>query len=316
MGRAVTAVAMVLALGCAEQATRSRTVASHAAALGPSSAPEPQPEAEGQANPWLETVESIAVAGASASAGFGTSVPLFEALDYALRVPHEVDDVSTSTHFMSPVPLGRMQVGVLQNKEPSVVVAVDFLFWFAHGVKSTAQRRADLAEGLRLLETLDCPVFVGDLPNVHGAATRMISPAQIPSVQLLAELNATIEAWADAHPQVHRLPMAAWMDALRSGAPVSVAGTMRTLAPDEVLQPDRLHPSTRGQAVLAMLVLAEVARVVGGARPGDVVTDPDALQATLQREAKPVAAKPAEAHARPPKDRADRRDSGPPPAGG
>src|SRR4030095_16007147 len=70
-----------------------------------------------------------------------------------------------------------------------------------------AARRARFEHGLALLDRLPCPIVVGDLPDVHGAAARMISPRQIPPVAILERWNAVRPAWAKARPRVRVFPL-------------------------------------------------------------------------------------------------------------
>ena len=223
----------------------------------------------------------IGVVGASASAGFGGVAPMSAAFDLALTMPHSIFDVSSSAHFLRPLDIGQVQTVAVRAKQATVVLAVDFLFWFAYGVKSDETRREHLQLGMTMLEELDVPVFVGDLPDVHGASRKMISPSQIPSVMMLEELNATIEAWASADPDIHVVPLAAWMTALKAEDDVALWGRPYEVRAGRLLQWDRLHPTSEGQAVLAVLLLERIAAVVEGLSEADVVVDPYAIAAAL-----------------------------------
>jgi len=145
-----------------------------------------------------------------------------------------------------------------------------------------------------MLEELGVPVFVGDLPDVHGASRKMISPVQIPSVSLLDELNATIETWATAQPNIHLVPLAAWMNALEADESITLWGQPYAVRSDRLLQWDRLHPTSHGQAVLAVLLLERIARVVEGLTAADVVVDPDAIAAALRSTDSPDASQSGE----------------------
>lgn len=227
-------------------------------------------------------VADIGVLGASASAGFGSSVAFVDALDRTLKLPHRSYDVSSSAHYLRPLDIGRVQVEALKARGVSMVVAVDFLFWFAYGVKDDNARRRELAVGMAMLEEFSVPVFVGDLPNVRGASRRMISRSQIPSPEMLAELNTAIAAWAEEQPGIERLPMADWMTRLKLEEPVQLYGEPYSVQTGRVLQWDLLHPSTAGQAVLAALVLQQVADRFGGFIPQDTAREPDAVAQALR----------------------------------
>lgn len=259
----------VLVLGCRPAPQPAAAPVAKVAAADRPSAAAPEPaRAES-----LAQLERIGVMGASVSAGFGESAPLHRMLQVGLAVPGEVFDASSSAMFLRAEELGHVQQQIMRLRGVRVVVAVDFLFWFAYGEKSVQARHADLELGLRLLDALSVPIFVGDLPDVRDASPQMISPRQIPTPEELAELNARIRAWAGDRGDVHLLPMAGWLEALRSGSPPRVGGEAVD-ASEPLLQWDGLHPTAWGQAVLAALVLEEVRAALPGLGAEDLVSDP------------------------------------------
>jgi 5-hydroxyisourate hydrolase-like protein (transthyretin family) len=197
----------------------------------------------------LAMVERVGVLGASLSAGFGTGRTLADILDAAIRARHEVIDASDPFFFRDPVAAGQRSAALLVERQATCVIALDYLFWFAHGKKTGDRRMADIEEGLRRVEDLGCPVFLGDLPDMRGAAADMLPPESIPGPEELAALNARIEEWAQGRERVHILPLAAWARAADRAS---------------LLQPDGLHPSAQGQIRLAVRCL----EILKGSRPG------------------------------------------------
>lgn len=242
-----------------------------ASASAASSSPE-QPSAEQLR--MRELASNIGVVGASASAGFGASVPLMRTLDVALRLDHRIHDVSSSAFFLRTDDIAEVELTAVRLRGTKLVIAVDFLFWFAYGVKTDAQRVEHLRRGIAMLDALPGERFVGDLPDVHGASRRMISGSQIPSAEQLVLLNEMIHAWAAESDGVHLLPMAQWMHALKHEEPMTLWGEPYQPRTSALMQWDLLHPSRQGQAVLALLVLERIGQVLGGLRPQDVVADP------------------------------------------
>lgn len=229
----------------------------------------------------LHRIQRIGVIGASLSAGFGEGVALHRMLDAALLAPHAIVDASSSGLFLDTMTIAEIEIGVMRLRGVRLVVAVDFLFWFAYGDKPETAREADLERGLEMLDELDVPMLVGDLPDVHGASPKMISPRQIPDRARLDAFNARIAAWAETRPRVHLLPMAAWTDALKGGVPPSIGEV--TIGPgDPLLQWDGLHPTARGQAVLVLLVLERLRAWLPGLEAGDVAADPGAVLARFR----------------------------------
>src|SRR6266705_2377773 len=123
-------------------------------------------------SPW----QRVVVIGASASAGFVLSEPfggtltsrcrLNRYLDAAITVPHSpVESLASSLFFMNPEAFAPVQVAAATNARPTLVVGLDFLFWFCYGDGSTDAERAQRFEGgLKLLDQLHCPLVVGDIP--------------------------------------------------------------------------------------------------------------------------------------------------------
>ena len=247
--------------------------------------PPPEPEAApapaGPDEQRFETsralLERIGVIGASSSAGYGNGVALAEVLHEALSVEHRTFDVSSSAHFLRPLEIGKTEALAVALRRPTIVFAVDFLFWYAYGDKSDELRDAHLEVAFGLLEGLGVPVIVGDLPDVHGASRQMIAPKQIPDATVIAELNGKIEAWAAEHDAIELVPLSRWHARMREGAAVTVFDTTVQRPFGDVMQWDKLHPSPRGQALLALMLLQELERRFGPLAPDDLVRDPQAF---------------------------------------
>lgn len=173
--------------------------------------------------------------------------------------------------FTNPQKLGAEQLATAQKKAPDVLLAVDFLFWFAYGHvqgdEATA-RRERLAQGLELLAPFTVPVLVGDLPDMQGAAARMLSPRQIPGPALLAELNAQIAAFAKERPNWRVVPLAAAVRAMKQdGVRLPLAAGALPTPPGALLQEDRLHATRLGMAYLGHVLQPFLAAAVPSGHP-------------------------------------------------
>jgi len=218
----------------------------------------------GESAPWWR----IEVIGASVSHGF-TGAEAFGgpktkalALDLylgaALRMPHVLPrNLANSMFFMLPDDMGHTQIRQVLKDKPTLVVGIDFLFWFCYGHGETDQDRLDHFEkGLSMLESVKCPLIIGDIPDASAALNRMLSPREMPSPEARAAANRRLKEWAAQHKQVTVVPVAEFMRAATANKELTVhgyalaAGTTRAL-----LQGDRLHPSRRGCAVLAVSIL-------------------------------------------------------------
>lgn len=230
-------------------------------------------------SPWLR----IVMIGASASAGFVLSEPfggtntakcrLNYYLDAALKVPHEpVKNLASALSFLMPESAGRMQVEQAIQARPTLVVGVDFLFWFCYGQGTNdAERLQRFDAGLKLLEAIKGPLVLGTIPDASFATNSgIISPAQVPSTAALAAANVRLKTWAAARSQVVLVPLSEFMSAAMANRPLSVHGqTLPAGKTRAILQNDLLHPAPRGAAWLALGILdAAVKRP--GFSPADV----------------------------------------------
>jgi hypothetical protein len=213
--------------------------------------------------PWSR----IVMIGASASAGFNESEPfggpttsrlrLNRYLDAALVASHEpVRNLASAMFFMQPEQQGQSQSERALQSNPSLVVALDFLFWYCYGDGATDKERlARFDQGLKLLERFRCPLIVGDLPDASAAVERMLTADEIPSPAALTAANRRLKEWAAARKQTVVLPLSAFMRNAMSNKSVTVHG--HTLAEGKtrvLLQDDKLHPSAAGCAVLALAI--------------------------------------------------------------
>ena len=222
---------------------------------GPSDAPE-TPAVLGE----------IAVLGASVSAGFGLRsevgrpLGLGEVVTRALLV-ETAPTVQEASEFLfaSPEGAGKKMIERLVAKEPSVLIAVDFLFWFAYGLRTSSEKHRERFEvGLALLDTFECPIVVGDLPDMSHALeseVRMLMEKHVPEASVLKALNARLETWAKKRPNVHVMPLAQFVERMNRGDKIELRGNTWENARDRVLQPDLLHPTVEGTVGMVLLAL-------------------------------------------------------------
>jgi hypothetical protein len=213
--------------------------------------------------------QRVVMIGASASAGFVLSEPfggtnttkcrLSYYVDAAITAPHApVKNLASALVFMNPEAFEPLQIVGATNARPTLVIAVDFLFWFCYGeAGSDAERAQRFERGLKLLEQIPCPIVVGDIPDASAATnTGIISDAQVPSETARHAANQRLRQWAAAHPNVVVVPLAEFMRATMANDPVKLHG--QTLAAGKtraLVQADELHPTPRGAAVLALGIL-------------------------------------------------------------
>ncbi|MEI7658167.1 MAG: hypothetical protein WCK33_08900 [Phycisphaerae bacterium] len=160
------------------------------------------------------------VIGASVSAGCEASLPGFRPAGLRDLVGHcnfagvlgavgagtPAKGDGDSLFFMSPDSAAARQLAMARAASPSVLFAVDFLFWHAYGDRiDAAGRRERLRKGLAELATFTCPVVVGDIPDMSH--TILISKAQFPGKEAIDAMNVEIRQWAAARPNVVLIPL-------------------------------------------------------------------------------------------------------------
>ncbi len=237
----------------------------------------------------------VHVIGASASAGFGVRPPLprtnperlrplglAEVAEAARTGDGRISGDATAMFFGNPVAVGRAQVAetMAMDPPPTIVIASDFLFWFAYGARGASGRPIrDESQRLELLDAgLDAlapivaagiPLVVGDLPDMSEAVGRMLTRAQMPAPTTLDEANARIREWAGRHPRVAVMALSRLVANLRDGRPFEAGRRTWSEASDGALiQGDRLHPTLAGTvALLASTEQAANDRFLGVRRP-------------------------------------------------
>ena len=237
-----------------------------------------------------ETIRRVAIVGASVSAGFGVVVEvrqeeepghakgMIAMKDVLMAADGEAEvtylDLSSHLFFSRPREFARSAVERTLAWKPDLVLAVDFLFWFAYGYRAEDSRLDSLRTGLALLDELAAtgvPMVIGELPDLEGIRSFVITEGQIPDGTTIREANRIINAWASERGNVGVVPIAGLSESLRQSGELVVGdyewnrqGTKRDL-----IAADQLHPTFDGLVCLvqAMEVTARGIEAPGGRLP-------------------------------------------------
>lgn len=237
--------------------------------------PQAPPQAQTTAAPAASALfERVVVVGASVSGGYGlapelkATVRLGDVLACVLPADvGEITDLGDTYLFQDPHGRAPALIEKTLRAQPTLVVAVDFLFWFSYlSWRPKGPRASELEDGLALLDRLPGPLVVGDLPNMTPAlggkgpfGVPMLTRHMIPSPAQLETLNARIRVWAAERGDVTVLPMAAMVSAMLAGDEVVLRGnTWAEGAIERLLQEDLLHPNAEGSIALALMILDEL----------------------------------------------------------
>jgi len=227
--------------------------------------------------------DRIAVVGASASDGFGVSVRadappadstakkpipirmnLSDILRYAATSqPVIMHHYSSGFFFANPGPTGRGEIYRALKIKPTLVLGLDFLFWYVYGTVTAegkpmatgADRLSNLELGLEQLDRIvnaGIPLVIADIADMHDAIGKMLSENQVPDVQTIENANTRIMEWVKARPLVKIMPLSQILETLKKGGSIELAG--KSWNPAELgalLQDDQLHPTFAGTVVIA-----------------------------------------------------------------
>ena len=124
----------------------------------------------------VPALERVAVLGASVSDGFGLDqelgvrTVLADVIEATLKTGYDpVLSKASGFFFMDPVKSSREEVEAAQAKNATLIVGLDYLFWFGYGrVAAEQDRPARFEKGLALLETLFDRFVQGAGENLRG----------------------------------------------------------------------------------------------------------------------------------------------------
>lgn len=245
----------------------------------------------------------VVVTGASVTSGFGVTTPPIrgDLGAYPVNMKHIMEGVITSDHnevkffgdllfFKKSREHAKAYIENIKEYKPTLVVGIDFLFWFGHGtppkVESvSAYRMEKLNFALGLLDQLEMPIVVGDLPNVREAVGKMLSRSQVPTSETLKKMNERIHAWGEANENVTIIGVNdLWKKALSDEEIVLLDYTWPSGSRAKLLQQDMLHTTFEG-TIAASLLVAEALGVAC------LETDPDTIKSKASASARTEAKK-------------------------
>ncbi len=217
----------------------------------------------------------------------GPSVDLARAIDACLTVTHGQTKLlaDRAMVFDANGSLQR-QVTVAMALKPTVVFAIDSLFWTAYApADSPADRVRRLDEALASLDRIEVPLVVGNLPDMRGSVAAVLGDRAAVNEIERCSLNERIRAWASLRPRVAFILLDELIREIRAGEPVDL-GRAQVEARDVggLLSSDGLHLTPEGQVALATLALSSLAthRVI----PADAIrANPRISRAILREQA-------------------------------
>ncbi len=216
--------------------------------------------------------------------------------------PRVLVSYATRAMFLTPHSTGESEISHAINEQPTLVVAIDFLFWYLYGttgvdgaeIKAESDRLLSLEVGLEQLDRVlgreGGPMLVlGDLPDVSGAQSPMLAVIQIPASTTIEMANARIRKWAAARAgRVAIVPLHALTAEALAGNPTTFGGVAWSPSMDgSLVQVDRLHPTFAGLVALwarALESLRDAGADVGTGHALDPRVHTESIRAELRRQ--------------------------------
>lgn len=267
------------------------------------------------------TTRRITIIGASVSDGFGVrlrvptpkadgtrpviGVNLATLLEAAASDPAAITVTThaTSRFFLSPDAVAKGSVAKAVADHPSLVLAIDWLFWSSYGsrrangepIRTCDDRMERLERALAALQPLvetGVPIVLGDLPDMHDAIEGgMLTEAMVPDTACLVRLNERIHAWAAQRPTVALLDLADVVRRTQAKQPIRACNRdwcEADLGP--LMQKDRLHPTLNGSLAVMAAALQAADTKTDGATTKAFDLDPAHVRERLATRAGTAAA--------------------------
>ena len=217
------------------------------------------------------SLERVAVTGASVTAGWGLKTPPIKGDfgGYPINLKHIIDAMILTPHeevayfgepmfFADPVVHGKELIERITAYDPTLIIAVDYLFWFAYGdvgLSGEEFRIKKFQEGLSILGNIQIPLIIGGIPDMQKAIGRVLSASQVPSFESIQTMNTMLYAWATLHPNVTVVDIHSLFMALLDDVSIATYSyTWPAGSQEKLLQKDMLHTTFEGTVALSLAV--------------------------------------------------------------
>ena len=228
--------------------------------------------------------ERSVIIGASVSDGFHHTEPLGGpmsdslALDVSLKKllqnpKIQITNLSNRLCFLTPLIISHKQIFDAKRKHPSVIIAVDQLFWHLYGrFSSNEDRLKTFQNALDNLSPLESPLIIGNIPDASEAVRIMLSASQVPNLETINKANQILNEWVKKRiknkKQTVIIDLAEFMKLCAANKEIKLnnitypAGITR-----DFLQADRLHPTPAGISAISYAVMDAMKTITPPAKP-------------------------------------------------
>lgn len=159
--------------------------------------------------------------------------------------------------FVYPIGISHKQVADALESRPTVIIAVDQLFWQLYGnFPSPEQRLITFKAALTKLDPITCPLVIGNIPDASHSINKMLAPSQIPNIQIINKANQLLTAWVAKRKQTAIIDLARFMELCVSNKEIKLKHiTYPPGTTKQFLQTDMLHLTPVGATAISYAVL-------------------------------------------------------------
>lgn len=270
-----TVLALLVVLSVLTGAARSQPATSPVEAARPVTTSTPgsvEASAPSARTAAAKVTDRVVVIGASISAGFNTSgvaglpaANLADVLRKMLPTESTVVSYADTLLFQDPETRGARQIARAKRAKPTMIVAVDYPFWWSYGMWLDENDRLKAMErGLALLDAArdaavkvdgkPVPVLIALLPDTRDlpAGPTVPNVFQVPAKETLTKCNERLRAWAAEREGVIIVPLMEDFERIRGKGTVRVGKAEIDLEKTPaMMQADGLHTTLEGLAFVA-----------------------------------------------------------------
>jgi len=210
----------------------------------------------------------IVIIGASVSDGYEHTEKLGGAKSDALaldlylqrvvKIPAgRISNFSNRFCFVYPIGISHKQVADALGMKPSLIIAVDQLFWQLYGNFANSEQRLNTFKAaLTKLDSITCPLVIGNIPDASHSINKMLARSQVPQLDTINKANQILATWVSERKSTAIIDLASFMKRCVSNKEVKMLnitypeGTTKNL-----LQADMLHPTAAGVKAISYAVI-------------------------------------------------------------
>ncbi len=179
-------------------------------------------------------------------------------LQQVVKLPTgKITNFSNRFCFVYPLGISHRQVADALGTKPSVIIAVDQLFWQLYGnFASTEQRLSTFKSALSKLDSITCPLVIGNIPDASRSINKMLARSQVPKIDTINKANMILETWAKKRKKTAIIDIATFMKLCVSNKEIKLKNiTYPEGTTKNFLQTDMLHPTAPGVKAISYAVI-------------------------------------------------------------